>query len=57
MAKVESASCGYRLAVTGAIKDTAFDYADIAIFAADYLLKAYPQQVMARYQLKRTARK
>lgn len=50
--KLSPASCGYRLAVTGAIKDTAFDYADIAIFAADYLLKAYPQQVMARYQLK-----
>jgi ribosome biogenesis GTPase A len=50
--KLSPASCGYRLAVTGAIKDTAFDYADIAMFAADYLLKAYPQQVMARYQLK-----
>lgn len=49
--KLTPASCGYRLAVTGAIKDTAFDYADIAIFAADYLLKAYPEQVMARYQL------
>ncbi len=35
----------------GAIKDTAFDYADIAMYAADYLLKHYPQQVMARYQL------
>lgn len=50
--KLSPASCGYRLAVTGAIKDTAFDYADIAMFAADYLLKAYPEQVMARYQLK-----
>jgi ribosome biogenesis GTPase A len=49
--KLSPASCGYRLAITGGIKDTAFDYADIAMFAADYLLKTYPKQVMARYQL------
>lgn len=29
-------------AITGAIKDTVFDYADIALYAAEYLLKAYP---------------
>ncbi|MEE2025652.1 MULTISPECIES: ribosome biogenesis GTPase YlqF [Alkalimonas] len=49
--KLSPASCGYRLAITGAIKDTAFDYADIALFAADYLLKHYPQALQARYQL------
>ena len=49
--KLSPASCGYRLAVTGAIKDTAFDYADIAMFAADYLLQRYPQAVMQRFGL------
>ncbi|ENY70929.1 GTPase YlqF [Aeromonas diversa CDC 2478-85] len=49
--KLSPASCGYRLAVTGAIKDTVIDYADIALFAAEYLLKAYPQRLMERYQL------
>lgn len=50
--KLSPTSCGYRLAVTGAIKDTVFDYADIAMFAADYLLQAYPQEVMQRFDLK-----
>ena len=47
--KLSPPTCGYRLAVTGAIKDTVFDYADIAMFAADYLLQAYPQAVMQRF--------
>jgi ribosome biogenesis GTPase A len=49
--KLSPASCGYRLAITGAIKDTVFDYADIALYAADYLLKAYPDAVKKRYGL------
>ena len=39
--KLNPPSCGYRLAITAAIKDTVFDYADIAMFAADYFIKAY----------------
>lgn len=49
--KLNPPTCGYRLAVTGAIKDTVFDYIDIALFACDYLLKAYPDAVKQRYQL------
>ena len=49
--KLSPPSCGYRLAITGAIKDTVFDYADIALYAADYLLKAYPEAVKGRYGL------
>lgn len=49
--KLSPPTCGYRLAITGAIKETAFDYGDIALFAADYLLGAYPERVMARYNL------
>ncbi|MGI5309724.1 ribosome biogenesis GTPase YlqF [Rheinheimera sp. WS51] len=49
--KLSPPTCGYRLAITGAIKDTVFDYADIAMFAADYLLQVYPEAVMQRFQL------
>ena len=48
---VENRNSGYRLAVTGAIKDTAFQHDDIACFALDYLRKAYPQLLQQRYQL------
>ncbi|GHG66995.1 ribosome biogenesis GTPase A [Alishewanella longhuensis] len=49
--KLSPASCAYRLAVTGAIKDTVFEYADIAMFAADYLLQAYPHALQTRFNL------
>ncbi len=42
---------GYRLAVTGAIKNTAMDFDDVALFAADYLLQAYPGLLEKRYKL------
>ena len=49
--KVENEPSMYRLAVSGAVKDTAFDYDDIAFFAADYLLSVYPEQLMQRYNI------
>lgn len=49
--KLTPPSCGYRLAITGAIKDTVFDYADIALYAVEYLAKAYPQALQERYKL------
>ncbi|MCU4677232.1 ribosome biogenesis GTPase YlqF [Catenovulum sp. 2E275] len=49
--KVENENSGYRLAITGAIKETAFDLDDIATYAADYLVEAYPDALKARYQL------
>lgn len=48
---VENRNSGYRLAVTGAIKDTAFQHDDIALFALDYFLTAYPELLQKRYQL------
>ena len=48
---VENKNSGYRLAITGAIKDTALNYDDIAFFAAEYLLDHYPEQLKSRYQL------
>ncbi|MDH5361520.1 MAG: ribosome biogenesis GTPase YlqF [Gammaproteobacteria bacterium] len=49
--KIHNPHSGYRLAVTGAIKDTAMEYEDVAFYAVDYLLKAYPQNLMQRYEL------
>ncbi|WP_394202038.1 ribosome biogenesis GTPase YlqF [Shewanella waksmanii] len=49
--KVDNDKSSYRLAITGAIKDTAMDYEDVAMFAAEYFLQAYPQAIAARYQL------
>jgi len=50
--KIDNVNSGYRLAVTGAIKNTAIDYEDIATFSADYLLQYYPDLLLLRYKLK-----
>ncbi|WP_372880873.1 ribosome biogenesis GTPase YlqF [Psychromonas sp.] len=49
--KIENENSGYRLAVTGAIKDTAIEYEDIAYYAAEYLLAHYPERLKERYEL------
>lgn len=48
---VENKNSGYRLATTGAIKDTAIDHEQIASFAAEYLLHHYPDYLKTRFQL------
>ncbi|TAN66774.1 MAG: ribosome biogenesis GTPase YlqF [Methylobacter sp.] len=48
---VENKNSGYRLATTGAIKDTAISHDQIAFFAAEYLLQHYPDLLRARFQL------
>lgn len=42
---------GYRLAASGAIRDTAVEYEDIALFAVDYLMQRYPERLQSRYKL------
>lgn len=49
--KVENPNSGYRLASTGAIKDTAMEYDDVGFYAADYLIKAYPEFLKERFKL------
>lgn len=49
--KVENSNSGYRLAITGAIKDTALDHSDVACFAAQLLLNHYPENLQQRYEL------
>ncbi len=41
----------YRLAVSGAIKDTAMDYREAALFAAVNLMRHYPGILVQRYNL------
>ncbi len=48
---LENKNSGYRLATTGAIKDTAISHDDVAYFAAEFMLKNYPEALSQRYQL------
>ncbi len=49
--KVENQNSAYRLATTGAIKDTAIEYDDVAFFAAEFLLSHYPDLLQERFEL------
>ncbi len=49
--KLSPEACGYRLAITGAIRSAVLDFEDVALFEADYLLAAYPELVQSRYGL------
>ena len=49
--KVDNEASSYRLAITGAIKDTAMEYEDVALFAAEYFLQAYPEAIKDRYKI------
>lgn len=49
--KVENPKSSYRLAITGAIKDTAIEYDDVAFFAAEYFLQTCPELIVKRYDL------
>lgn len=49
--KLEPVSCGFRLAATGAIKDTAMEYEPVACFVLDFLMAHYPQNLCERFKL------
>lgn len=49
--KFENEHSGYRLAASGAVKDTAIEYQDIAQYTMGYLLKAYPDLLKQRYKM------
>jgi len=49
--KIVNENSGYRLAITSAVKDTAFDHEEIACVAAEYLLEAYPERLKDRYKI------
>ncbi|MEC4748012.1 ribosome biogenesis GTPase YlqF [Methylomicrobium sp. Wu6] len=48
---IENKNSGYRLAATGAIKDTALHHEHIAAFVAGYLGQHYPACLQDRFQL------
>jgi ribosome biogenesis GTPase A len=49
--KLSPPACGYRLAISGAIPDTAVDYPDMAMWAVKWLRADYPALLAARYKL------
>lgn len=49
--KFEDEQVGYRLATTGAIKDSILNLQDIAVYALRFLSVHYPENLMGRYQL------
>lgn len=49
--KIENPNSSYRLAATGAIKNTAMEYDDVSFFVAEYLIKAYPELIQTHFQL------
>jgi len=46
---LENHNTGYRLATTGAIKDTALKHDDVASFAGEFFLQHYPDSVSFFY--------
>lgn len=49
--KIENPHSGYRLAISGAIKNTAIEYEDIGFYAAEFFLKYYSKLLTQRYDL------
>ena len=48
---IENEASGYRLAATGAIRDTAIEMQDVASFIAEFFLEAYPKRLIQRYDI------
>ncbi len=46
---IENKHTGYRLAITGGIKETAFELPDVASYAIEYLMHNYPERLTERY--------
>lgn len=49
--KFEDPEVGYKLAVTGAIKDTIMNMDDLAIYGLNFLAKHYPERLNERYKI------
>lgn len=50
--KLDPEDCGYRLAISGAIKNTVIEFEDVAMYLAEFLMQHYPDALQQRYQLK-----
>ncbi len=49
--RVENRNSGFRLAITGAIRDTAMDHLDVALFSVHHLRQNHPGMLFRRYGL------
>jgi len=49
--KLEDQQAAYRLAATGAIRNTAIELADVGLFAVQFLQERYPARLRERYQV------
>ncbi len=49
--KIHNENSGYRLAISGAIRDTATEIEDLAFYLAGYLLEQHPELLANRYNL------
>jgi ribosome biogenesis GTPase A len=49
--KIHNISSGFRLAASGAVRDTALDYFEVAEFTGNMMLQLYPQTILERYKL------
>ncbi len=49
--KIHNVASGFRLAASGAVRDTALDYFEVAEYAANMLLQLYPQELQTRYKI------
>lgn len=47
----KSETINYRLATSGAIRDTAMEYDDVAMFAAEFMMGRYPDRICEQYQI------
>jgi ribosome biogenesis GTPase A len=52
--KIHNENSGYRLATSGAIRDTATEVEDLAFYLSGFLLQQYPQLLIDRYELAST---
>lgn len=50
--KIGNPLSGYRLAASGAVRDTAMEYTDVAQFTLSFLLQHYPKALTERYKFK-----
>ena len=49
--KLSPPACGYRLAVTGAIRSAVLEFDEVALFAVEYLRDHHPEVLRERYRL------
>ncbi|MCH8499167.1 MAG: ribosome biogenesis GTPase YlqF [Marinobacter sp.] len=49
--KLSPPACGYRLAVTGAIRSAVLEFDEVALFAVEYLRDHHPEVLQERYKL------